>query len=120
MERFANPALHLLHLQSDLLGELERRGYLDSVRQVQVTELLDRFHIAQGGCERLKNMPFPRQVANFGLLFTWFFIAIMPLAFVEIFESNIQAHDLPTLLLHEFMLTPVPFSIWRAPSRSTC
>ncbi|GAB5467145.1 MAG: bestrophin family ion channel [Rhodospirillales bacterium] len=111
MEGYANPALYLLQRQSDLLRDLAQRGYLDSWRLVQMMKMLDRFQAAQGGCERLKNTPFPRQVANFGQLFTWFFIAIMPLAFVEIFESNIQAHQLSTLLHHEFMLTLVPFSM---------
>ncbi len=111
IEGTSNPALGLLTLQGKLLAQLARQGKLDSIRHVALMDTLGRFYDAQGGCERIKNTPFPRQVANFGLLFTWFFIAILPLAFVEIFESNVAAHEMTSLLRHEFMLTLVPFSI---------
>lgn len=111
IERYANPAVHVLKRQGDRLRELANAGYLDSFRHVQMMTLLDRFYADQGSCERIKNTPLPRQVANFGQVFTWAFIAMLPLAFVDIFESEVDSNQLTGLLAHEFVLTMVPFSM---------
>lgn len=108
---FANPAVHLLQRQGDRLRQLVDDGFLDSYRHVQMMSILRDFTYSQGSCERIKNTPFPRQIANFGLAFTWAFIIMLPLAFVEIFEATIADDNLPMLLQHEFMLTMVPFSV---------
>ena len=111
IEHYTNPAVHILRRQGDRLRELARQGYLDSIRHTQLMERLDSFYSSQGSCERIKNTPFPRQVANFGQAFTWTFIAILPLAFVEVFENLVAAHRMSTLVAHEYMLTMVPFTI---------
>lgn len=111
VDRFANPATHLLRRQGDRLRQLAEDGFLDSYRHVEMMSSLRDFYFAQGSCERIKNTPFPRQIANFGLAFTWAFIVMLPLAFVEIFEASIADANLSTILQHEFMLTLVPFSM---------
>ena len=60
--------------------------------------MLGAMYDAQGKCERIKNTPFPRQVANFGLMFTWVFIVLLPLAFVDSFEADTRFHALSTAL----------------------
>lgn len=106
-----NPAVHILRRQGDRLRELAAAGFLDDYRLVQMMTTVDACFVAQGQCERIKNTPFPRQVANFGQIFTWFFIILLPLAFVEIFESTVQIHDLNSLMRHEYMFTLVPFTV---------
>ncbi|MCP4327688.1 MAG: hypothetical protein GY791_04530 [Alphaproteobacteria bacterium] len=111
MERYANPATHILNRQAKRLRELAQDGFLDSYRLVEMMGLLTEFHNYQGKCERLKNTPFPRQVANFGLMFTWVFILLLPLAFVDTFEAELTIHRLSGLLGHEYMFTMVPFTV---------
>lgn len=111
IERYANPAVHLLRRQGDRLRDLVQQGLLDGYRHVQMMIHLDIFFTAQGSCERIKNTPFPRQVANFGLAFTWVFVIMLPLAFVDLFETEVESHQITGLLAHEFVVTLVPFSI---------
>ncbi|MEM7443368.1 MAG: bestrophin family ion channel [Pseudomonadota bacterium] len=111
VDRFANPAVHILRRQGDALRQLAEQGVLDSYRHAQLMTVLGSFYNSQGSCERIKNTPFPRQIANFGMAFTWAFIIMLPLAFVEIFETAIADNNLSTLVRHEFMLTLVPFSV---------
>lgn len=106
-----NPAVHILRRQGDRLRELAAAGFLDSYRLVQMMRTIDSFYDSQGKCERIKNTPFPRQVANFGQIFTWFFIFLLPLAFVEVFEASAEHHEMSTLVHHEYMFTLVPFTV---------
>lgn len=111
MAALENPAVHILRRQGDRLRELATAGFLDNYRLVQMMTTLDAFYVSQGQCERIKNTPFPRQVANFGQIFTWFFIFLLPLAFVEIFESTTEIHDLSDLMHQEYMFALVPFTV---------
>ena len=111
VERYANPAVHILMRQGARLRSLARQGVLDSIRHAQMMSHIDLFFAAQGSCERIKNTPFPRQVANFGQAFTWLFIAMLPLAFVDIFATTVEAHQMPTVVAHEYMLMLVPFTM---------
>ena len=111
MEKNANVATHLLRRQGDRLRELAEEGLLDSYRHVAMMATLGSCYDAQGRCERIKSTPFPRQVANFGLMFTWVFIFLLPLAFVDIFEVETQTHDLSARMSLEYMLVMVPFTV---------
>ncbi len=106
-----NPATHILRRQGDRLRELAQAGFLDDNRLVQMVSTLNAFYTYQGQCERIKNTPFPRQVANFGQIFTWLFIFLLPLAFVEIFGTAAENHDLESLLQSQYMITLVPFTV---------
>jgi putative membrane protein len=74
-------------------------------------EIIDSLLRTQGACERIKNTPFPRQIANFGLVFTWIFIILLPLALVDAFERETALHHMGSLLAHEYMFTMVPFTV---------
>jgi ion channel-forming bestrophin family protein len=111
LEKYANVATHLVRRQGDRLRELAQDGFLDSHRLGSMMAILGALYDAQGKCERIKNTPFPRQVANFGLMFTWVFIFLLPLAFVEIFEAEVELHHMSEFLSHEFMLVMVPFTV---------
>ena len=93
------------------MRELVQKGFLDSVRQQLMTELLGDLYLAQGTCERIKNTPFPRQIAHFGTVFTWIFVLLLPLAFLDVFEREAVQHSFSTIATHEFMYTLVPFTL---------
>ncbi|MCC5863829.1 MAG: hypothetical protein JJU31_01790 [Wenzhouxiangella sp.] len=74
------PPLALLESQNETLRQLTEEGYLDSYRQVRLTEMIQAFNEALGNCERLKKTPFPMQ-------YTWFvyytlivFLFVLPLS----------------------------------------
>ena len=108
---YANPATQLLRRQGDRLRALVKDGLLDSHRHVALMTLLGAFYTQQGACERIKNTPFPRQVANFGLMFTWVFILLLPLAFVDVFEADTRFHQLSAALSVKYVLVVVPFTV---------
>ncbi len=111
VEKKANVATHLLRRQGDRLRALAEAGFLDSYRQVAMMAQLGFLYDAQGKCERIKNTPFPRQVANFGLMFTWVFIGLLPLALVDSFEADTRFHALSTDLSLDYILVMVPFTV---------
>ncbi|CUJ92091.1 putative membrane protein [Ruegeria denitrificans] len=77
----ANRAACLLNLQARRLSDMAQQGKIDPFWHVALMDRLSRFTTAQGQCERIKNTPFPRQVAEVGRLFSWIFIFLLPLAF---------------------------------------
>lgn len=108
---YRNPAAYLIRRQAETVRELARTGYLDSVRQYEMIALLARLDSDHGICERIKHTPFPRQIAYFGTVFTWLFILLLPLAFLDVFESEAESEHLLTILTHEFMFSLVPFAM---------
>lgn len=104
-----NPAVHLLRQQGECLQQLYKKGYIDNNRLVAMNEILSRFYDCQGKCERIKNTPFPRQITVFGRLFSWIFIFLLPLAFIDLFTQEAALHNLSGLLKHEYIFTIVPF-----------
>lgn len=110
-QTYRNPATYLIRRQAETVRELARAGYLDSVRQYGMTALLARLDHDHGVCERIKHTPFPRQIAYFGTVFTWLFIVLLPLAFLDVFEGEAGRHNMSTLLTHEFMFSLVPFAM---------
>ncbi|MBJ3775536.1 bestrophin family protein [Acuticoccus mangrovi] len=111
LNRYANPAVHIVRKQGAHLQRLLRDGAIDDNRIVQMAEVLGRFYDSQGRCERIKNAPFPRQITHFGRIFTYIFMALMPLALIETFERTLSEHDLTLFAAHEYMFVMVPFSM---------
>ena len=106
-----NPPAFLLRRQGEALRELEQKGFLDTVQQQVMMELLGGLYSDQGKCERIKHTPFPRQIAHFGTIFTWLFVLLLPLAFLDVFEHEAIQHNFSTIASHEFMYTLVPFTL---------
>ena len=100
----SNPPTHLLRRQSVELAELEQRGQLSEFRQVAMMQTIQDLFNAQGGCERIKNTPFPRQFAFFSFVFVWVFAAVLPLGLVEEFDSRVALGQYHVWLM-------VPFSV---------
>lgn len=100
----SNPPTHLLRRQSEELRELEEQGQITEFRQVAMLQTIQDLFNAQGGCERIKNTPFPRQFAFFSFVFVWVFAAILPLGLVEEFDSRAALGQYHVWLM-------VPFSV---------
>lgn len=105
----ANPAVHILRQQGASLKALHNEGHLDNNRLVAMNDILSSFYDCQGKCERIKNTPFPRQITIFGRMFSWVFIFLLPLAFIDLFAQEAAQHNLTGLLKHEYIFTIVPF-----------
>ncbi|MEZ5891033.1 MAG: bestrophin family ion channel [Xanthobacteraceae bacterium] len=85
-QTYANPATYLLCQQADSIRELSRSGILNDTQEIMLARLLGTLAVRQGMCERIKNTPFPRQIASFATIFTWIFVLLLPLAFIDVFE----------------------------------
>jgi len=111
LSELGNSPTYLMRWQSARIGALFREGFLDSYRLGNFMTLIDALSKSQGTCERIKNTPFPRQIANFGLMFSWVFIILLPLAMVDVFEMETARVNMEALLAHEYMFTMVPFTV---------
>ncbi|GAB3289640.1 bestrophin family ion channel [Hymenobacter humi] len=92
VRRMNNPPTHLLRHQSDELRLLHQRGLLTEYRHVALMDTIQDMFNAQGGCERIKNTPFPRQYAFFSFLFVWVFAAVLPLGLLSEFAKMGPGH----------------------------
>ncbi|MFD2721226.1 bestrophin family protein [Hymenobacter monticola] len=103
-KNLSNPPTHLLRRQSVELRELVKQSLLTEFRQVALMQTIQDLFNAQGGCERIKNTPFPRQFAFFSFAFVWIFAAVLPLGLVEEFDHRIALGQYHVWLM-------VPFSV---------
>lgn len=102
MRHYQNPPAQLLRQQAAELRILrEERGLLNDFQHVTMVDTLRELSNLQGGCERIKNTPFPRQYAFFSNLFVKIFSLLLPLGLIGEFEHMGPDH---------FWLT-VPFSV---------
>lgn len=107
----ANRASYILFQQGQHLRALAEQGCLDSYRHVAMMDRLGRFHEAQGKCERLKNTPFPRQIADIGRVLTWIFIFMLPLAFVDLYSAADELEGLARWFSINYAAAMVPFCV---------
>ncbi len=80
-------ALYLLTLQAAEMRTLAASGAITEFRHYEVERLLSDIVQAQGGCERIKNFPYPRQFATLNLFFVWLFIALTPYGLLQEFKA---------------------------------
>lgn len=76
--RASNRAAHLLALQGEDLARLRGRGAIEANAHVALEQQLAALLASQGGCERIKNFPYPRQFATVSLFFVRLFIYALP------------------------------------------
>jgi len=110
VEPKANTATQIALLQGEALQGLRRAERLDDNRMVEMSQVLARFYDSQGKCERIKNTQFPWAITLFGRIFTWIYIVLLPVAFVDSFEQEMLAHDLDGVIQVEYMFAMVPFT----------
>lgn len=88
MKTKQNPPTHLLRQQAaDLRILREERGLLNDFQHVNMMMSMEQLFNLQGGCERIKNTPFPRQYAFYSYVFVWLFAALLPLGLIAEFEK---------------------------------
>jgi len=87
LRRFANPPAQILRQQAaDLRVLHETRGLLNDFEHVTMVRTLEELLNLQGGCERIKNTPFPRQYAFTSHVFVILLAMVLPLGLVEEFN----------------------------------
>jgi putative membrane protein len=80
-----NAAAQLLDCQSQHLAALHRRGLLDNFRQVELQNLITGLYAEQGGSERIKNTPLPRQYSTSSTIFILIFTFLLPFGMLSEF-----------------------------------
>jgi putative membrane protein len=65
-----------------LLRECQTRGWIDRMHWLALDQNLDDLVDAQGGAERIKNTPMPKQYEYYPQLFVQIYCMLLPLALV--------------------------------------
>lgn len=87
LEGSTNWATQILKNQSIRLQELKDQGIFEDFRHMEFFQLIRTFYDDQGGSERIKNFPFPRQYASTALWLNVVFCAFVPLGLIEVFAG---------------------------------
>jgi ion channel-forming bestrophin family protein len=77
-----NVPLSIQEIMGDLLRECQVRGWIDRMQWRAMDESLNDLADAQGGAERIKNTPMPKQYDYFPQLFVKIYCVLLPLALV--------------------------------------
>jgi putative membrane protein len=77
-----NVPLAIQEMMGDLLRECLMRGWIDRMQWRAMDESLNDLADAQGGAERIKNTPMPKQYDYFPQLFVQIYCMLLPLALV--------------------------------------
>lgn len=80
-----NAAAQLLDRQSQHLARLRREGLLDDFRHMDLQQFITNLYAEQGGSERIKNTPFPRQYATSSTIFIVIFMILLPFGMISEF-----------------------------------
>jgi putative membrane protein len=80
LRRVANVPNAILRGTAEMLA---RQADIDSVKLAAIEQTIVGLSNAQGGMERIKNTPFPRQYATYPIFFTHVFCVLLPLGLVE-------------------------------------
>ncbi len=82
---------HILRKQSEHLQFLQRQDCIDTLKQIEIGNIIKQLYDQQGACERIKNYPFPRQYAFFSELFVWILAIVLPFGLMgELAKSGIE------------------------------
>lgn len=82
-----NRAAQILALQSTHLRLLLDKGLIEDFRHMELERILIELYNQQGGSERIKNFPYPRQYATLNKWFIKVFIVLLPLGMLQEFEK---------------------------------
>lgn len=83
VEHKANIASYLLQQQNATLIQSKNNGLLDDFEHSDMSKIILELYNQQGASERIKSFPFPRQYANFSVIFVYIFIALLPFAIIN-------------------------------------
>lgn len=82
-----NKAAQIIGLQSTHLRELLDLGLIEDFRHIELESTLVELYNHQGGSERIKNFPYPRQYTTLNLWFIRLFVLLLPLGMLQEFEG---------------------------------
>lgn len=96
-----NKPTFLLQRQAEQLADARALGLLSELGQNQLDRTLSELHDVQGGCERIKNTPFPENLAYTTRAIAWIMAITIAIAIIEP-ENRFDAVDMfvvPILML---------------------
>ena len=79
----SNVAIGIQREMGMMLTEMRERGWIDGLQWQAMDRNLDDLLNAQGGTERIKNTPLPKQYDYFPMLFVQIYCLMLPLGMVE-------------------------------------
>ena len=79
----ASKPTQLFQKQGERLAELTATGQLSELGHVMIDRTLAGLYDAQGGCERIKNTPFPDRVSAFTHSVAWGLAIFVPLSILD-------------------------------------
>ncbi|MEO0480405.1 MAG: bestrophin family ion channel [Planctomycetota bacterium] len=82
-----NACSALLGNQSKTFARLRDQGFLDGFSHMQLQSRVDELLGLQGGCERIKNFPFPRQYATVNIIFARLLVLLIPCGMLQEFST---------------------------------
>jgi putative membrane protein len=59
---------------------------------MELQKMINNFYVEQGGTERIKNFPFPRQYASIAFWLVVIFSAIIPFGMLDVFSNHSEWH----------------------------
>jgi len=78
---------HILRKQSEHIVQMLNSGCIDTLKQIELGNIIKELYDQQGACERIKNYPFPRQYAFFSEFFVWILAIVLPFGLVGELEK---------------------------------
>ncbi len=82
-----NIPAQLLDRQSQHLAQLKKEGYIEDFRHMELQSLITELYKEQGGTERIKNTPLPRQFATTSTIFIVIFTFLLPFGMLTEFQQ---------------------------------
>lgn len=86
-----NKAAQILALQAKDLNGLKAQGLIDRYQHVDLQRVIAALYDHQGGSERIKNYPYPRQYATLNLFYIHIFTFLVPFGMLHDFEQMLGA-----------------------------
>ena len=87
LKKKKNVATQVLALQSRDLRSLNEDGRISPLNYVELEVILKDLYDHQGGSERIKNFPYPRQFATINDLFVFLFVLMVPVGMLREFAD---------------------------------
>ncbi len=88
----SNKAAQILALQSEHLRHLQAEGFIEDFRHMELEKIIVELYNQQGGSERIKNFPYPRQYASLNNWFIKIFVALIPFGMIQEFAKLGEAY----------------------------
>lgn len=82
-----NAATQLLDRQSQHIARLRERGLINDLQHIELQKMITELYGEQGGTERIKNSPLPRQYSTSSAIFIILFTLLLPFGMLGEFEK---------------------------------